>query len=792
MLSAAEPASEAECIRVLQSEASLMEKDAACARLKLVGTARCVPALAALLTDEQLSHSARYALEEMSAPEAGASLIEALNKTAGLTRAGIISSLGIRREAGAVPALDKFLGDGDTNVAVASAIALGEIANAEAMAALQSRLATSAGPLHKAVVDALLRCANRLLAGGDSARARATFQTLYDSQPEASIRVAAYRGLLLAAGDQAVGLATGAIAGGESPARTAALQLVPELKAPGATAAFADLLAKVDPSTQVALVEGLGQRKDPAAARAVAALVNSHAPEVRVAALRVLGGLGDASQVAVLANAAASGTGAEKAAARESLADLHRGEPAQALLAQLSDAQPAVQAEAARALGARGDRVAIPELLALARQGTEPAAKAAVEALALLVDQGQLELLVKLVADAGGTEARRRAAEALNSACQHIESMRGRVDIRPLMAGLAGGSPEVRIVLLPICGGFKTPEVRAALRDAIADPDARVSEAAIRTLCNTTDAELLPDLLKLACRAPAENLRTLAIGGCVRLATEEESLKLSNARRVEVLQTILAANPNIDQKRLVLAGLAQVPDPAALTLVEPMLGEDGVQAEAGRAVVKIAPALPDSAMAITALKKVLEKVQDTGTQQAANAALKEIQARAGFINRWEVAGPYRQEGKDYAALFDTVFPPETADAHDVKWRILAAADARSPGVVDLLAALGGQQCVAYARVWVRSDRQQDARLELGSDDGVKVWLNQTLVHANNTARPIQPGSDRADVTLKAGWNTLLLKVTQNNQGWAFCVRLLQADGTPLEGVNFQAEDPAPR
>ena len=48
-------------IKVLQSNASPHDKDAACARLKLIGTVKSIPALAALLTDEQLSHSARYA-----------------------------------------------------------------------------------------------------------------------------------------------------------------------------------------------------------------------------------------------------------------------------------------------------------------------------------------------------------------------------------------------------------------------------------------------------------------------------------------------------------------------------------------------------------------------------------------------------------------------------------------------------------------------------------------------------------------------------------------------------------
>src|ERR1039457_2146988 len=73
-------------------------KPAACARLKRSGTAQSVPALAALLTDEQLSHSARYALESMQTAKAGQALADALGKTSELTKVGIINSLGYRRE----------------------------------------------------------------------------------------------------------------------------------------------------------------------------------------------------------------------------------------------------------------------------------------------------------------------------------------------------------------------------------------------------------------------------------------------------------------------------------------------------------------------------------------------------------------------------------------------------------------------------------------------------------------------------------------------------------------------
>ena len=80
-------------------------------------------------------------------------------------------------------------------------------------------------------------------------------------------------------------------------------------------------------------------------------------------------------------------------------------------------------------------------------------------------------------------------------------------------------------------------------------------------------------------------------------------------------------------------------------------------------------------------------------------------------------------------------------------------------------------------------------LELGTDDGVKVWFNDTVVHTNNTFRGLQPGSDKVNVTLKTGWNPLLLKVTQLNQGWAFCARFVKPDGSHLDGLQFAAELP---
>ena len=186
-------------------------------------------------------------------------------------------------------------------------------------------------------------------------------------------------------------------------------------------------------------------------------------------------------------------------------------------------------------------------------------------------------------------------------------------------------------------------------------------------------------------------------------------------------------------------------------------------------------------------KKVIAKTTDADTKKAAESALKDIEAGADYIVAWQAAGPYFQEGKEYKDLFDMVFPPETPKAEGVNWQALPlGTDRKRPWVMDLLKAFGGQQRVAYARTWVHCDKEQPARLELGTDDGVKVWFNHTVVHTNNTFRGLTPGADKVDVTLKAGWNPLLLKVTQLTAGWEFCARFVKPDGSHLDGLQFDA------
>ena len=136
-------------------------------------------------------------------------------------------------------------------------------------------------------------------------------------------------------------------------------------------------------------------------------------------------------------------------------------------------------------------------------------------------------------------------------------------------------------------------------------------------------------------------------------------------------------------------------------------------------------------------------------------------------------------------LFDLSFPPEEPAAETVPWRPMPVGTMPDkPWLLDLLALWPGEQRVAYLRTAVWSETARDFSLETGSDDGQKLWWNGEVVLAHNVARAVTPGQEKVVVHAKAGWNRLLFKVTQNNQGWAACARFTNPDGTPVSGLRF--------
>lgn len=195
------PASERledQLIAVLRSDASRKEKVDACRQLAVIGTKDAVPGLAALLSNEALSHMARYALERIPDPSVDDALREALENVKGRLLVGVVGSIGVRRDARAVQTLTGLLKGSDADVARVAARTLGRIATPEATRALRETLAKASGELRPAVADGCLSCAEALLGEGKRSEAAAIYQDVGRAELPTHFRVAAAHGAILA------------------------------------------------------------------------------------------------------------------------------------------------------------------------------------------------------------------------------------------------------------------------------------------------------------------------------------------------------------------------------------------------------------------------------------------------------------------------------------------------------------------------------------------------------------------------------------------------------------------
>ena len=113
------------------------------------------------------------------------------------------------------------------------------------------------------------------------------------------------------------------------------------------------------------------------------------------------------------------------------------------------------------------------------------------------------------------------------------------------------------------------------------------------------------------------------------------------------------------------------------------------------------------------------------------------------------------------------------DGSNHRWRLV---DSRSD-IIDLSRAGQPREHVtAYA--WAEIEMAEPASLlfGIGSDDSVKVWLNEEVVHEHWEDRATHKDEDLVQLQFRKGRNRLLLKILNMDGQWSFVCRPLSAAG----------------
>jgi HEAT repeat protein len=776
---------ERQLISILQSDAPPQEKAITCKRLAIYGTGAAVPALAPLLSDAHLASWARIALEAIPDPAADDALRAAMDKVQGLQLVGVINSIGVRRDAKAVDGLIARLNAADSEVASAAAVALGRIGDDRAMAALTQALATVPAGVRSAVAEGCILCAEELLARGKSAESAKLYDLVRKSDVPRQRMLEATRGAILARQAEGIPLLVETLRSPDKALFGIGLRTARELSGRAVTEALATELERAQASRQGPLLQALADRGDADSLPAIYAAARTGSKGLRIEAIGAMERLGNVAAVPVLLDVVVETDPELVQAARIALARL----PGEAVNAELTSRLPGTTGKSRRMLielaGQRRVSAAVPELIKASTE-TDPAIRAAaVKALGTTVTLADLGALTELLARAKSPAEASAAETTLEAACTRLPDKAACAD--KLLACLPTGTLATRCSVLRLLGVVSTPKALEAVRSSLGSPEADLRDTAIRVLADWSDTAALPLLLDLFRNTRDETQRVLALRGSVRLLGQGAQ---SPGQTVKTYGELMTTAQRPDERKLVLAGLANVPDPAALRLVEPLLGETSVRAEAELAALGIASGLAGTSPAEA--RKIATRIQAETTAQShrerAAQILSQIDKVEDFITAWQVAGPYTEPGQG-ESLFGTAFPPEKPDAKPA-WRTLpAGTQSARPWMLDLLAALSGESRVAYARTWVFSDREQPVRIEYGTDDGNKLWLNGKMVHQANRGGAAVPGDFKPVASLRQGWNAVLLKVIQDTGPWEFCLRIRTPAGARLDGLRVQCVSP---
>ena len=159
---------------------------------------------------------------------------------------------------------------------------------------------------------------------------------------------------------------------------------------------------------------------------------------------------------------------------------------------------------------------------------------------------------------------------------------------------------------------------------------------------------------------------------------------------------------------------------------------------------------------------------------------------------WMVIGPF-----DNKNGFQRKFPPEKQidlnkvykdKSEQITWH--HSTDDMKDGFIDLRDIFDQSNwSVAYGLIYIMSPDNRNVQLRIGSNESVKVWLNdREIFRFNQFPRLAILDDNIVNVTLKPGLNKVLLKVCNRVGIWGFYFRVTNDKGNGIPDIQFVPPD----
>lgn len=606
--------------------------------------------------------------------------------------------------------------------------------------------------------------------------------------PENSgLRCAALSYLVEALGIEALPDILIAMASDDPELASVAVETAVTMQDPATTTGLIEALRSTPPAVQLMLLDILARRGDPSAFDAVSALARSDDPEVRPIAIQAAARLGGEKVLPLLLDMLSDEKDDRAAtAAGEALFALRGARVNTALADALPSSDERQRTAILKILARRGAGEVWEDILVYAQDRSDGVRAAAFEALADLAPISALPRMLECYRTTAGETALAAGASAIAAVGRRCDDRNSCSDqIVAVWRQLDADRQAALLRVFCQIGGSAALDI---VRDHLQSERAALREAALAAIYDWPGAEGFADALRLARDSVDTREHVLAVRACLRMMESAEGQ--SEADRLAALGRVLYIVRRPEERKLVLAGVAKLGLPEGIDLIRPHLTDPACGVEAAHAILQLVdrliPGRCDEA------RRVIACVQPQPLPEGVASELKRIQEKLAtyedYITSWDVSGPYTLPGRRGQELMDTPFPPEDPTATGVIWREqpLSPDPARAwLADINLNPEIAGNHRAAYLHTRIYSPVEQQAYLEVSSDDGVRAWVNGTVVLTNNSLRGAAPGQDKVVVTLNAGWNDLSLKVCNDGGAWVGAARFRTVHGGRLGDLRIE-------
>lgn len=96
--------------------------------------------------------------------------------------------------------------------------------------------------------------------------------------------------------------------------------------------------------------------------------------------------------------------------------------------------------------------------------------------------------------------------------------------------------------------------------------------------------------------------------------------------------------------------------------------------------------------------------------------------------------------------------------------------------------------VGYGLIYIDSPDEKEVQFRFGTDDEVKIWLNDTQIWLLFQGGPAVFDDNKVNVKLKKGLNKVLIKVCNSVSDWGFFFRITDENGIGVPDIKFVSAD----